>query len=120
MILYIYKIIIGLVPNPGFEEFPYNDRTGLKVRAKQNRKAAPWVQNLRNSSFFNVGPTVFNSLPLHLRNFTIPDTPTKEHVEEYKKTLDEFLWQIPDQPDVSGRQRSAETNSIVHQMQYCT
>ena len=49
MILYIYKIIIGLVPNPGFEEFPYNDRTGLKVRAKQNRKAAPWVQNLRNS-----------------------------------------------------------------------
>ena len=118
MILYLLKIIIGLCPNPGFESFPFNERTGFTVQAKLNRKAAGWVQNLRNSSFFTMGPTIFNNLPTQLRNIVIPDNPTKQYVEEYKKKLDEYLWHIPDQPDVNGLTRAAETNSLIHQMKY--
>ena len=119
MILYIYKIFIGLCPNPGFEKFPFNDRTGFKVEAKQNRKAEKWVQNLRNSSFFSVAPRLFNALPLELRSFELPVTPTKKDVEKYKEKLDDWLWCIPDQPgSVQGDTRFADTNSILDQMQY--
>ena len=121
MILYMYKIIIGLCPNPGFNSenpFPYNERTGFSVKGKINRKAEGWVQKLRNTSLFVAGPTLFNRLPSSLRKFEIPDNPTKTHVEEFKKKLDEYLWHIPDQPDVNGLVRAAETNSLVHQMKY--
>ena len=79
------------------------------------------MQNLRNTSFFNVAPTLFNSLPLHLRDIKIPDIPSKEHVEEYKKELDKYLWHIPDQPgSVKDQTRLADSNSILHQMDYYT
>ena len=119
MILYIYKIIIGLCPNPGFERIPYNNRTFYTVTPKQNRKAEKWVQKLRSTSFFNVAPTLFNSLPLHLRDIKIPDTPTKDHVDEYKTELDKYLWHIPDQPGtVKNQQRLADSNSLIHQKAY--
>ena len=96
-----------------------NDRTGFKVEAKQDRKADKWVQNLRNSSFFNVAPQLFNALPLELRSFELPATPTKQNVDDFKKKLDEWLWCIPDQPgSVQGNTRIADTNSILDQKQY--
>ena len=119
MVLYMYKVFIGLCPNPGFERFPYNPRCGWKVEVKQNRRAEPWVQNLRNASFFSVAPKLFNSLPLGLRSFVLPAAPTKKHVEEFKGKLDEWLWCIPDQPgSIKDGQRLADSNSILDQMQY--
>ena len=119
MIIYVYKIIIGLCPNPGFERIPYNNRTMFTVTPKQNRKAEKWVQNIRNTSFFNIAPSLFNCLPTYLRNIEIPETPTKEHVEKYKKELDKYLWHIPDQPgSVKDKTRVAESNSILHQKDY--
>ena len=118
LLLYIYKIFIGLCPNPGFEMLTLNERTGYTVRAKIDRNAATWVQQLRNSSFFVTGPSVFNKLPTSLRKFEIPDIPTKQHVAQYKKKLDEYLWRIPDQPDVNGLVRAAESNSLIHQINY--
>ena len=119
MILYIYKIIIGLCPNPGFERIPYSDRNLYTVTPKQNRKAEKWIQKIRNTSFFNVAPTLFNSLPRHLRDITIPDIPSKVHVEAFKTELDKYLWHIPDQPgSVKTQQRLADSNSILHQTAY--
>ena len=119
MMIYIYKIFIGLCPNPGFERFPFNPRTGFKVEVKQNLRAEKWVQTLRNTSFFSLAPTLFNSLPLKLRSFTLPQVPTPVHVDKYKKKLDKYLWCIPDQPgNVQDESRFGDTNSILHQMEY--
>ena len=119
MILYLYKIFIGLCPNPGFQRFLLNERTGFKVEAKQNRKAEKWVQNLRNASFFSLAPTLFNALPLELRNFKLPEIPTKKHVDKYKEKLDKYLWCLPDEPGhIKERLRLASSNSILDQMQF--
>ena len=88
MILYICKIFIGLCTNSGLEIFPFNACTGDKVEIKLSLKAEKWVQKPGNSSFFSLAPTLFNALPLELRSFTLPETPTKKHVEEYKHKLD--------------------------------
>ena len=119
MILYLYKIFIGLCPNPGFKRFLFNERTGWKVDVKQNLRAEKWVQNLRNSSFFSLAPTLFNALPLELRTFILPETPTKEDVDKYKEELDKYLWCVPDEPGIiKERGRSAESNSLIHQMRF--
>ena len=122
MILYLYKVIIGLCPNPGFERILFNDRTGFKVESKRAKTAAAWVQKLRNSSFFSQGPTIFNMLPIDLRNFSIPEHPSKTDVDKYKEKLDKYLRNIPDQPDIPNAKnmRAAETNSLVHQIHYWT
>ena len=116
MIIYIYKIIIGLCPNPGFERIPLNRRT--TIQAKINNKAETWVQRMRHGSFFSRGPMLFNTLPAQLRDITIPDTPTKQNVMDFKKKLDDYLWHIPDQPATEGLVKAAESNSLIHQSRY--
>ena len=122
MILYLYKVMIGLCPNPGFERILFNERTGIKFEVKSARGAPAWVQNLRNASFFSHAPTIFNLLPLELRSFTIPEHPCKKDVEKYKEDLDKYLWNVPDQPDIANAKnmRAAETNSLKHQIHYFT
>ena len=39
-----------------------------------------------------------------------------ENADMFKKELDSFLSQVPDQPTVAGYGRSAETNSLLHQL----
>ena len=51
---------------------------------------------LRASSFQVMGPTLFNSLPPHLRNIT------NCSVETFKSHLDQYLSGFPDQPVVVG------------------
>ena len=118
IIIYLYKIIIGLCPNPGLDGIIWTERAGFTIHPKVNRKAQSWVQNLRQSSFFIKGPMIFNGLPIELRKITIPDNPNKNHVLAYKKILDEYLTHIPDQPQVQGLTRAADSNSIIHQRQY--
>ena len=38
------------------------------------------------------------------------------NVEAFKKEFDTFLEKIPDQPTISGLGRSAESNSLLHQI----
>ena len=117
MILYIYKIMIGLCPNPGFDRIPMNRRT--TIMPKCSGRVDGWVKSARQSSFFVKGPQLFNTLPEELRNVELPEIPSKLCVEKYKKKLDEYLWHIPDQPDaVEGETRLADTNSLLHQTQY--
>ena len=117
MILYIYKIMIGLCPNPGFDRIPMNRRT--TIMPKCSGRTDNWVKTARQSSFFVRGPQLFNTLPEHLRNVMLPEVPSKLCVEKYKEKLDEYLWHIPDQPgSVEDDSRLADTNSLLHQTQY--
>ena len=48
-------------------------------------------------------------MPKDLRDFS-------GTVEQFKTKLDSWLESIPDQPTVSGRQRAANTNSLIDQV----
>lgn len=122
LILYMYKIIIGIHPNPGFEvtDFTHNPRTGIKVLPKFKKNAPCWVKTIRSSSFFTKGPMLYNLLPVELRTEENLVEPTKANVQNFKQKLDKFLVTIPDQPTTTGLQRQAQSNSLIHQLMYRT
>ena len=68
------------------------------------------VRKARESSLGVKGAKIFNLLPAELRN---TDNNT---VDIFKKKLDIFLANIPDQPTIAGMGRSAESNSLLHQI----
>ena len=122
MIMYMYQIHLGMVPDLGFLS-DSNQRTGTKYFAKYNRGAAADVKAIRYSSFFTQGPLLFNMIPATLRAPVNPDTPeeAKKLKAKFKKRLDKWLELIPDQPTTEGQlntaqHRSAESNSISGQM----
>ena len=96
IIMYMYKIVINLVPNPGFK-IDYT-RTKLVITPKQNLRAPAWVQTLRRNSFFSVGPRLYNKLPQELRQLEDFLVPEKKHTMAFKRKLDEYLSTIPDAP----------------------
>ena len=101
MILYIYKIIIGLIDNPGLE-IQYNARTKVNIKPKMSPTTAPtWTKRVRNSSFFVQGPRLYNKLPQHLRELENITTPTKKNVDDFKSKLDKHLQTLPDIPGTS-------------------
>jgi len=71
---------------------------------------------LREASFQESGPKLFNCLPKKIRNLT------NMEVDDFKAVLDEFLSGIPDQPKAPGLTPSAMTataehsNSLLHQV----
>ena len=98
-ILYLYKIILGMVPNPGLS-ISHNPRTGTQVKPKYNSKRSVprSTQTTRNASFFVRAPIMYNNLPLELRNHAQSAEPTKESVNTFKSLLDKHLANIPDLP----------------------
>ena len=63
MILYIFKIHIGLVPDLGFVK-DHNIRTNTKYFPKYNIKASSGpAKTIHFSSFFTMGPMLYNLLP---------------------------------------------------------
>ena len=114
MILYIYKIIKGLVPNYTSHRFkiePY-----LSVRGNRmcripaiNTHATSRTKNLVEKSFPVQGPRLFNCLPAQVRNFD-------GSFESFKSQVDKFLTIIPDQPCTTGYHQSVTSNSIVAQL----
>ena len=56
------------------------------------------------------GARIFNLLPSEIRNIDA------DNVDQFKKNLDDFLSQVPDQPTTAGLGRAAETNSLLHQI----
>ena len=98
MILYVYKVVIGLVINPGLT-IEYDPRRKIRVTPKTStRNATGWIRVARDSSFFCQGPKLFNSLPLQLRELENIATPTKNDVTCFKTKLDNHLRTIPDLP----------------------
>ena len=96
-IIYIYKIIISIVPNPGIH-IEYNPRTKYHVQPKSNLKAPTWARSIRANCFFSTGPSLYNKLPRQLREIEAINIPNKNHVEAFKRKLDKLLQNIPDIP----------------------
>ena len=99
LIIYMYKIKIGLLPNPGFEP-EYRRCHKFTYKPRYDRKNGRF-------SFFCVGPRLYNSLPPELRELDdIPDE-NKTLLETFKDKLDRCLQTIPDNP---GTQRNSLLN----------
>ena len=115
IIIYVFKIIHSLVPNPGIE-WHENSRSGIYVTIpKASVKTPHQVKILQQHSFFCVGPKFYNSIPRELRRVFSQGL---HPVNQFKRILDKFLSGIPDQPTVAGLTRAATSNSIIDQV-YC-
>ena len=100
----------NLVPNPGFD-WDYNERTGYRInRSRESPTLSASCKKLIRNSPINKATVLFNKLPVYLRLHG------NNSLELFKKGLDKFLEQIPDEPD--SIRRAAKTNSIEHQIDY--
>ena len=116
IIIYVWKIIQGTVPNvEGANRIQTaNGRLGLKCEIPGlNRRAMKRIQTQKDNSFFVKGPRLFNCIPKEIRECT-------ENQDIFKRKLDNFLKNVPDQPNGSGGaySRQAQTNSLLHQVPY--
>ena len=114
IIMYAYRVVIGLLKFEWFEGYEDFQDGGIKLRPKYNNRAPARVKRCRHSSFFYKGPQLYNLLPAELRQLEEIDEPGKEHVEAFKVKLDKFLEKIPDEPCTEGR--VASTNSLICQI----
>ncbi|XP_076038159.1 uncharacterized protein LOC143023512 [Oratosquilla oratoria] len=90
IIIYIWKIINGLVPNLEYSEAirtTHNARRGVLCAIPP--VAASWkkIQTLKESSIVVYEPKLFNRLPRHIRELT-------GTLESFKSDLDKFLTTI--------------------------
>ena len=133
IIMYTWKVLHNVYPNPGLilnKVFPslhdhhpaqgihlqsYNERTGIMLGHIQ---AATLPTKLHTCSVLNKCCTLYNSLPPALRLLAQGDA--EPNFEAFKTSLDNWLSSIPDQPYTAGSPRAAQSNSIVHQKNYCT
>ena len=110
-IMYVWKAVEELVPNPGIQLVQFNEKKGRMC-------TVPFSRNNKRISTFQVsGAKLFNSLPKEIRNFQ------KHSVEEFKEFLDAFLTIIPDEPRCPGmtpgatdQLESKPSNSLLHQI----
>ena len=96
-LMYIFKIIHGKVPNPGLS-YKWSLRRGkvLAVPPVPSSRASH-ASTLLHHSFTRRAPRLFNSLPQSLRN--LPDSISKESL---KKSVDNYLREVTDEPRISG------------------
>ena len=114
LIIYIYKIIIGVVPNLKAEKFTLVTETSARRGRtcnvpRLNPRAAAKIKSKIDASFPVYGAKLFNCLPKSLRD-------CDASVNTFKKRLDKFLKMIPDQPCLPGYQQPASSNSIIEQL----
>ena len=93
IIMYMYKIIIHMVPNPGFK-IEYK-RNAFHVTPIQNLRTPAWIQTLRRNSFFVIDPRLYNKLPTHLKQLEDFHIPEKKHSDAFKRKLGRYLTTIP-------------------------
>ena len=96
-IIYMWKILHGLVVNPGIEFHNEESRNGIIS------KIPKYTIELREGSFMVKGPKLFNSISKELREFPcINRNNSKYSILTFKKKLDKYLKTIPDQPNMAG------------------
>ena len=110
-IMYTWKILQKIVPNPGIETLPLNENRGRMCHIPFTR------DKKRLASYQITGAKLFNSLPKELRDIN------KGGIDDFKKALDAFLTTIPDEPrcpdltpGATDRLESKPSNSILHQI----
>ena len=114
IILYVYKILLNIVPNMQEERFalkPYFSVRGdrlCRVPAISNASTAR-IRNMVEHSFAIQGPKLFNCLPAKLRNF-------QGSFLTFKGKLDKFLNQVCDKPCTPGYHQPATSNTLIAQL----
>ena len=98
-IFYIWKSLNGLVPSIGFR---YQERDNSKLTFPKVIGNPGRARTLQRYSLKWEGVRLFNSLPSGLRKWT-------GSKEIFKNKLDNFLQQIPDQPEVDDRKPGGRT-----------
>ena len=96
-IIYIWKILEGLVPNCGLESYT-NERLGRLCILPKIKNCSRCIQTLRENSFKIHGSKLFYMLPKDIGNLQNCE------IEDFKTRLDNFLSLIPDQPNIPGSQ----------------
>ena len=109
-VIFLWKVAQQFVQgfNVDFVTSPRRGRLSVVRPLVQNAPLA--VRKAREASLQVKGAKLFNLIPKVLRDMT-------GTVVQFKAGLDSWLSLIPDQPTVSGRQRAAQTNSLVDQVQ---
>ena len=111
-VIYMWKIIQGLVPNCGLT-WGTQGRRGLLVQLPPLSGSRMAIRTLRERAFRTEAPRLYNSLP----------SPLREHcgsVTTFKRALDELLGTVPDAPLSETRNtfatttEGASTNSLRH------
>ena len=95
-IMYVWKILEGKSPNCGIKH-DENERKGRMCSLPPiAKKASQFVKSQREQSLQMHGSKLFNKLPCEIRNMS------KCEVIDFKKCLDIFLTEIPDEPLVGN------------------
>ena len=111
MILFLWKLSQGLVHGYEIQFTSSSGRRGRTALPHSVVQSSPaLVRNARESSLGVKGARIFNLLPAYIRNID------SDSVDSFKSHLDNFLTEIPDQPTIAGLGRSAESNSLEHQI----
>ena len=113
IIIYIWRILEHQVPDLTSGEI-YSINEGGRLGRKSSfpsisNNAPPEIKKIRYASLSSRGPQLFNILPAELRNLN------NCSVEIFKRALDRFLTNIPDEPLIPGytAMRRADSNSLV-------
>ena len=116
MILYIFKVFHGLVPNPGYR-IQENDRVGPKLYVPVKDKNCSVPNLIYERNMLNRSARLFNILPKEIRkNLKVKEV----NMNMIKSMLDKLLKKIPDQPSSAKIQKLAISNSLLHQIDYTT
>ena len=111
MVMFIWKLSQGLVNGYQIQFSSILGRRGRTAQPYDIVQSSPAiVRRAREASLGVKGTRIFNLLPPDIRNLE------SVSVDTFKAELDRFLASIPDQPTVSGLGRSAESNSLLHQI----
>ena len=122
LIIYIWRILEGQVPNfrpaeQGGVRAIWHARRGRHCAVPAvSRQSPASVQRIRYSSFAILGPRLFNTIPMDVRNMT------NCSVDTFKRSLDKYLRTVPDEPLVRGytAMRRSESNSLIHMAQFAS
>ena len=114
-ILYVYKILIGIVPNLQDERFRVeardSQRLGIFCKIPSlSTRATCRIKTMVDSSFAVRGARLFNSLPKDIRNHN-------GSFDSFKGRLDKLLGSIPDKPFLPNYPtQNVQSNSVIHQI----
>ena len=109
--IYVWKVSQLLVKGYSLP-FKHHHRHGRLVELPHllpTSCPAP-VKKKRENSMKIKGAKLFNLLPREIRGMD------GVSVERFKSGLDDWLSSVPDQPTIPGRQRAAQTNSLIDQV----
>ena len=95
IIISMWKIINGVMPNDLCIQFSNTPRRGIKAKVPPlDMKATQRARTLYENSFAVIGPRLWNTIP---HNIT-----TKTNKDSFKVALSKYMDQIPDEPPIDG------------------